>query len=76
MEEVIVNKTNTELEKEVKLDPALELLREVIKTASAEINLVLVKHKLEIAVAHKLVVNPDLKQEEIAHEIVLRPAKQ
>ena len=76
MEEVIVNKTNTELEKDVKVDAGIELLREVIKTASAEINLVLVKHKLEIAVAHKLVVNPDLKQEEIAHEIVLRPAKQ
>ena len=72
MEEVIVNKTNTELEK---VDAGVELLKEVIKTASAEINLVLVKHKLEIAVAHKLVVNPDLRQEEIAHEIVLRPAK-
>ena len=72
MEEIKeVNKTNTEPEK----DTRLELLKETIKAALAEINLILVKYKLEFAVIHKLAINPELKQEEIVHEIVLKPTK-
>jgi len=63
--ETKVNETNTEV----------ELIKEKIKLASAEINLILVKHKLEFVVVHKFVVNPELKQEEIAHDIILRPVK-
>ena len=65
MEEVKVKETNTEL----------ELLQEKIKVASAEINSVLTKHQLEFVVIHKLSVNPELKQEEILHDIVMRPKK-
>ena len=70
MEEQVVNKTNTE-----SLNAELETIKENIKIASAEINLILAKNKLEFAVAHKISVNADLKQEEIAHEIVIRPTK-
>ena len=64
-EELKVNEINTEIEQ----------LREKIKVASEELNSVLVKHKLEFVVVHKLSVNQELKQEEILHDIVLRPRK-
>ena len=74
MEEKVNNEQETKSEQDPRVIEA-ELLKETVKVASAEINLILVKHKLEFVVVHKLIVNPELKQEEIAHDIVLRPAK-
>ena len=51
-----------------------DLLERVQKTA-AEVNDVLVKNGFEFQVTHKIVMNPDLKQEEIFHDIVLRPKR-
>lgn len=70
MEEIKVD-----AKEEVKGDADFELLKSTIQAASSEINLVLTKHKLEFVVVHKLVMNPELKQEEIAHDIVLRPMR-
>jgi len=78
MKETKVNKINTELETKGKVNEIntdIELLKSKIKSASEEINLVLAKYRLEFVVAHKLIVNQELKQEEIAHDIVLRPTK-
>ena len=50
-------------------------LQKKIQDASSEINSVLVKYQIEFIVVHKMSVNSDLKQEEIVHEIVLRPRK-
>jgi len=53
----------------------LELIQQQISEASAEINLILVKNKLEFVVVHRLIVNQELKQEEIGHDMVIRPIR-
>jgi len=47
-------------------------LQEKVQSAAKEVNEVLEKYGLEFQVTHKIVVNPDLKQEEIFHDILLR----
>lgn len=55
--------------------PEVEVIQKKINDASSEINAILVKYGIEFVVVHKMTTNADLKQEEIVHEIVMRPRK-
>jgi hypothetical protein len=46
---------------------------EKVKKCAEEVNAVLTKHELQFVVTHKIVVDPELKREEILHDIILRP---
>lgn len=64
--------TQEEIKMEELTKEQLELV-EKIKNCSSEINGILVKYELQFQVTHKIVIDPDLKREDIAHDIVLRP---
>jgi hypothetical protein len=50
-------------------------LQAKINRVSAEINEILVKNGLELVVMHDIRMNQELKQEEIGHNISLKPKK-
>lgn len=46
---------------------------EKVKACAGEVNTVLSKYELQFTVTHKIVVDTDLKREDIIHDIILRP---
>jgi hypothetical protein len=56
-------------------DPQVDSLQKKIKETSIQVNDILVKAGLELAVIHQIRINPELRQEEIAHDIILKPKR-
>jgi hypothetical protein len=55
--------------------PEMSKLQMLIKETSIQMNDVLVQAGLELGVIHQIRMNPELKQEEIYHDIILKPVR-
>jgi len=47
---------------------------DAVKNCATEVNGILTKYNLQFTVTHKIVVDTELKREEIIHDIILKPA--
>jgi hypothetical protein len=69
----MADEVKVEAPKTPELTPEQKAFLDSVKKCAEEVNTVLTKYGLQFVVTHKIIVDTDLKREDILHDIILRP---